>query len=166
MIQLKPHSQWVAKSASGPSSLNPCFLIPAQFSSVAVMSNSLWPDGLQHTRLPCPSPTSGGYSDACSLSWWCHPIISSCVIPFSCLQSFPASGSFQMSQLFATGSQSIGVSATASVLPMNIQDWCLPSSIFKTCNSEFSSYIIVIWPPLLPPLSTFKYSWTTQGLFT
>ena len=88
------------------------------------MTNSLWPHGLQHTRPPCPSPTPGVYSNSCPLSWWCHPTISSSVIPFSpCLQSFPASGSFQMSQLFASGGQSIGVSASTSVLPMNTQDW-------------------------------------------
>ena len=80
--------------------------------------------GLQHGRPPCPSPTPGVYSNSCPLSQWCHPTISSSVVPFSsCLQSFPASGSFQMSQLFASGGQSIGVSASASVLPMNIPDW-------------------------------------------
>ena len=78
----------------------------------------------QHTRPPCPSPTPGVYPNSCPLSQWCHPTISSSVIPFSsCPQSFPASGSFQMSQLFTWGGQSIGVSASASVLPMNIQDW-------------------------------------------
>ena len=88
------------------------------------MSDSLQPHGLQHTRLPCPSPTPRVYSNSCSLSWWCHPTISSSVIPFSsCLQSFLASGSFQRSQFFALGGQSIGVSASASVLPMNIQGW-------------------------------------------
>ena len=93
-----------------------------QFSR-SVMSNSLRPHGLQHTRPPCPSPTPRVYSNSCPLSQWCHPTISSSVVPFSsCLQSFPASGSFQMSQLFASGGQSIGVSASASVLPMNIQD--------------------------------------------
>ena len=88
------------------------------------MSNSLWLHGLQHAKLPRPSPTPGVYSNSCPLSWWCHPTISSSVIPFSsCLQSFPASGSFPVSQSFASGGQSIGVSASASVLPMNIQDW-------------------------------------------
>ena len=88
------------------------------------MSNSLRPHGLQHIRSPCPSPTPGVYSNSCPLSWWCHPAISSSVIPFSShLQSFPASGSFQMSQFFASGGQSIEVSASSSVLPMNIQDW-------------------------------------------
>ena len=99
-----------------------------QFSSVqfshSVVSDSLRPHGLQHTRLPCPSPTPRVYSNPCSLSRWWHPIISSSVISFSsCLQSFPASESFQMSQFFLSGGQSIGVSASASVLPMNIQDW-------------------------------------------
>ena len=87
------------------------------------MSNPLQSHGLQLARHPCPSPTSGVYSNSCPLSRWCHPTISSSVVPFSRLQSFPASGSFQMSQLFASGGQSIGVSASASLLPMNIQDW-------------------------------------------
>ena len=88
------------------------------------MSDSLWPHGLQHARPPCPSPTPRVYSNSCPLNPWCHQTISSSVIPFSSqLQSFPASGSFQMSQLFASGSQSIEGSALASVLPMNIQDW-------------------------------------------
>ena len=94
-----------------------------QFSR-SVMSNSLWPHGLQHTRLPCPSPFSEVCSNSCPLSRWCHPTISSSVIPFSsCLQSFPGSGSFPMSQFFTSGGQSIGVSASTSVLPMNIQNW-------------------------------------------
>ena len=94
-----------------------------QFSH-SVMSNSLWPHGLQHARPPCPSPTPGVYSHSCPLSWWCHPTNSSSVIPFSsCLQSFPATGFFQMSQFFASGGQSIGVSALTSVLPINIRDW-------------------------------------------
>ena len=92
-----------------------------QFSG-SVMSNSLRPHRLQHARLPCPSPTPRAYSNSCPLSRQCHPTISSSVIPFSsCLQSFPASESFQMSQFFSSGGQSIGVSASASVLPMNIQ---------------------------------------------
>ena len=91
--------------------------------SRSVVSDSLRPHGLQHTRLPCPLPTTGAYSNSCPLCRWCHPTISSSVIPFSCLQSFPASGSFPMSQFFASGGQSIGVSASAKVLPMNIQDW-------------------------------------------
>ena len=87
------------------------------------MSYSLLPHGLHHARPPCTSPTPGAYSNSCPSSQWCHPTISSSIVPFSCLQSFPASGSFQMSQLFASGGQSIGPSALASVLPMNIQDW-------------------------------------------
>ena len=88
------------------------------------MTNSLWPHGLRHARPPCPSPTTRVYPDSCPLSRWCHPTISSSVIPFSSfLQSFPASGSFPMNQLFASGGQSIGVSASTSVLPMNTQDW-------------------------------------------
>ena len=98
------------------------------FSSVqfshSVLSDSLLPHGLQHTRPPCPSPTPGLYSNSCPLSQCCHPTSSSSVVPFfSCLQSFPASGSFQMSQLFASGGQNIGVSASTSILPMNTQDW-------------------------------------------
>ena len=92
--------------------------------SRSVMSDSLQPHELQHARLPCPSLSPGVCTNSCPLNWWCHPTISSSVIPFSsCPQSFPASGSFQMSQLFTSGGQSIGVSASASVLPMNTQDW-------------------------------------------
>ena len=92
--------------------------------SCSVVSDSLGCHVLQHTRLPCPSPTPGAYSNSCPSSQWCHPTISSSVVPFSsCLQFFPASVSFPMSQFFASGGQSIGVSASASVLPMNIQDW-------------------------------------------
>ena len=94
-----------------------------QFSCSAV-SNSLWPHGLHHSRLHCPSPTPEACWNSCPSSWWYHLTISSSVIPFSsCLQSFPESGSFPMSQFFASGGQSIGASASASVLPMNIQDW-------------------------------------------
>ena len=88
------------------------------------MSNSLWPDESQHTRPPCPSPAPTVYPNSCPLSWWCHPSISFSVIPFSSFpQDFPASESFQMNQLFTSGDQSIGVSASTSVLPMNTQDW-------------------------------------------
>ena len=98
------------------------------FSSVqfrhSVLSNSLQPHELQHTRPPCPSPTPRVYPNPCPLSRWCQPTISSSVIPFSsCPQSFPASGSFPMSQLFTSSGQSIGVSASTSVLPMNTQNW-------------------------------------------
>ena len=92
--------------------------------SCSVMPDSLRPHGLQHARPPCPSPAAGVYPNSCRLSQWCHPTISSSVIPFSsCLKSFPASGSFQISQLFTSGGQSIGVSASISVLPMNTQKW-------------------------------------------
>ena len=99
-----------------------------QFSSVqfshSVVSDSLWLHGLQHARPPCPSPIPRVYSNSCPLSWWCHPTISSSVVPFSSrLQSFPAPGSFLTSQFFASGGQSTGVSAFPSVPPMNIQEW-------------------------------------------
>jgi len=94
------------------------------FSSDAQSCQTLWTHGLQHARPPCPSPTPRLYSNSCPSRQWCHPTISSSVTPFSShLQSFPASGSFQMSQLFPSGGQNIGVSASTSVLPMNIQDW-------------------------------------------
>ena len=136
-----------------------------QFSSIqfsrSVVSDSLWPHGLQHARHPYPSPTPRAYSNSsCPLSRWCHPTILSSVIPFSsCLQFFPASGSFQMSQLFASGGQSSGVSAPTSVLPMNIQDWfplgwtdwillqsrnsheSYPTPQFKSINSSALSFL-------------------------
>ena len=119
-----PHCRWIFLPADLPGKP------PQEHSSVqfshSVMSNALRPYGLQHTRLPCPSPTPRVYSNSCPLSLWCYTAILSSVIPFSSrLQSFPASGSFQMSQFFASGGQSIGVSASASVLPMNVQDWFL-----------------------------------------
>ena len=98
-------------------------LSSVQFSR-SVVSNSLRPHGLQHAKPPCPLTTPRVYSNSCPLRQWCHPTISSSVIPFSShLQSFPASGSFQMSQFFASGGQSTGASDSASVLPKNIQDW-------------------------------------------
>ena len=105
-----------------------CSYIAGQFDSVqfshSVVSDSVWPIEPQHARPPCPSPTPGSHPNPCPLSWWCHPTISCSVISFSsCPQSFPASGSFQMSQFFASGGQSIGVSASTSVIPMNTQDW-------------------------------------------
>ena len=109
--------------SSLPYSQNLSEYISVQFSH-SVMSDSLQPHESQHARPPCPSPTSGVHSDSCPSSQWCHPVISSSVIPFSsCPQSLPASESFPMNQLFAWGGQSIGVSALASVLPMNTQDW-------------------------------------------
>ena len=127
--------------------------------SHSVMSDFLWPHGLQQARLPCASPIPGVCSDSCPLSLWCHPTISSSVIPFSSyLQSFPVSGSFPMSELFASGCQNIGASASASVLPMNIQDYTLgltgliyllskdfqesyPTSQFKSIDSLMISFL-------------------------
>ena len=124
------------------------------------MSDSLWLHELLHARTPCPSPTPGVYPNSCPTSWWCHPTISSSVVPFSsCPQSLPASGSFPMSQLFAWGGQSIGVSASASVLPMNSQDWSslgltgwislqskglsrvFSNTTFKSINSSMLSFL-------------------------
>ena len=109
----------------------------SQFSR-SVVSDSLWPHELQHARPPCPSPTPRVHSNPCPLSRWCHPTISSSVVPFSCPQSFPASGSFQISQLFASGGQSIGVSASASVLPMNTQDWSPLGWVGSSCSPRDS----------------------------
>ena len=106
-----------------PSGLSSIRLLGSVQFNRSVVSDSLQPHGLQHARPPCPSPTPGVYPNSCALSQWCHPTISSSVVHFSCLQSFPASGSFQMSPFFLSGGQSIGVSASALVLPMNIQDW-------------------------------------------
>ena len=123
----------------------PHVLWSVQFSH-SVMSDSLQPHGLQHARPPCPSQTPGAYSNSCPLSGWCHPIISSSVMPFSThLQSFPVSGTFQMSQFFTSGGQSIGVSASTSVLSVNIQDWfplgltCLISLQSKGLSRVFSN---------------------------
>ena len=115
------------------------------------MSDSLRPDGLQHARPPCPSPTPGAYSNSCPLSWWCYLTVSSSVISFSSsvipfsshLQSFPASGSFPMSWFFASGGQSIGVSASASVLPMNIHWNLLQHHSSKTSILWCSAFFIV-----------------------
>ena len=112
MLTQFPHIVWVT------------YLEKKLLFSHSVMSDSLQPHRLQHARLPCPSPSPGACSNSCPLSQWYHPTISSSVIPFSsCLQSFPASGSFLMSQLFESGGQSMGASASTSVLPMKIQDW-------------------------------------------
>ena len=128
--------------------------------SWSIVSDYLWPHGLQHARPPCPSPTPGVYSKSCPLSQWCHPTISSSVIPFfSCLQSFPGSETFQKSQFFASGGQSIGVSTSTSVFPMNTQDWSplgwtgwislsprdsqesSPTPQFKSINSSVLSFL-------------------------
>ena len=148
-----------------------------QFSCCSVMSDSLQPQGLQHARLPCPSPTPGVYSNSCPLSWWCHPTILSSVIPFSsCLQSSPASESFQMSQFFASGGQSIGVSASTSVLPMKTQDWSplgstgwislqskglsrvFSNTTFKSINSSVLSFLYS------PTLSSIHDYWKNHSL--
>jgi len=119
----------------------------AQFSH-SVVSDSLWPHVLQHARPPCPSPTPRVYSNSCPLRWWCHPTISSSVVPFSyCLQSYPAPGFFPVSQLIASGGQRIGVLASVSVLPMNIRGWFLLGltgliSLSKGLSRVFSSTII------------------------
>ena len=136
------------------------YLSSVQFTH-SVVSDFLQPHGLQYARLPCPSPTPKVCSDSCPLSRWCHPTISSSVIPFSsCLQSFPASGSFLVSQFFATGGQSFGVSASTSVLPMNIQDW-FPLGLtdllafqgtLRSLLQHYSSKASVLW------CSAFLYS--------
>ena len=115
----------------------------AQFSR-SLMSDSLWPHGQQHIRLPCPSPTPGAYSNSCPWSRRCHPTVSSSVFPFSsCPQSFPASGSFPMGWFFASGGQSIGISPSASVLPVNIQDW-FPLGLTGYITSHFSNSVFKI----------------------
>ena len=122
-------------------------LSSVQFSP-SVVSNSLWPHGLQHVRLPRPSLTPRFYSNSCPLSGWCHPTISSSVVPFSCLQSLPASGSFPMSGLFVSGGQRIGASASTSVFPMNIQDWF--------------PYDCLVWSPYSPRASQ-ELPWVTRS---
>ena len=118
VYELKMNIQWVSLER------NQTEMMVGMLFSHSVLSDSLWPHGLQHARLPCPSPNPRAYSNSCPLGRWCNPTISSSVILFSShLQFFPASRTFQMSQPFTLGGQSIGVSASTSVLPMNIQDW-------------------------------------------
>ena len=149
-------------------------LFSVQFSR-SVVSNSLQPHGLEHARPPCPSPTPGVYSNSCPSSRWCHLTTSSSIVPFSsCLQFFSASGSFPMSQFFASGGQSIGVSASASVLPMNIQDWfplgwtgspsssrdsqeSSPTPQFKSINSSALSILYS------PTLTSKYYDWKNHS---
>ena len=121
--------------------------------SYSVTSDSLRHHGLQHTRPPCPSPTPGVYSNPCPLNRWCHPTISSSVVSFSRLQSFPALESFQMSQLFASDGQSIGVSASTSVLPVNAQDFRMSwlnllavQGTLKSLLQHHSSKALIPWP--------------------
>ena len=127
--------------------MSPLFASVSQFSH-SVVSDSLQPHGLQHTRLPCLSPTPGASSNSCPLHWWCHSSISSSFTPFSCPQSFLASGSFPVSWLFESGGQSIGASALATFLPMNIQGWFpvgmtgLISLLSKGLSRVFSSTIV------------------------
>ena len=118
------HKKYTRTAYHGVISINEKLEITSVQFSCSVVSDSLQPHEPQHARPPCPSPTPRVHSNSCPLCQWCHPTISSSVVPFSsCPQSFPASGSFQMSQLFVSGGQSIGVSASTSVLAMNIQDW-------------------------------------------
>ena len=113
--------------------------------SVSFVPHSLCPHGLQHARLPWPSPTPRAYSNSCPLCWWCHPTISSSVVPFSShLQSFTASGSFPRSQFFTSGGRSTGASASASVLPMNIQDW-FPLGLIGWIPLQLCTYVCVFW---------------------
>ena len=149
------------------------WLLPSVQFSHSVISDSLWLHELQHARPPCPLPTPGVHPNPCPSSQWCHPAISSSVVLFSsCPQSFPASGSFQMSQLFASGGQSIGVSASTSVLPMNTQDWSplgwtgwislesrvYPTPQFKTINSLALSFLYS------PTLTSIHDHWKNHSL--
>ena len=155
-------------------------MISRYFSSVqfslSVLSNSFWHHGLQHARLPCPSPMPGAYSNSCSSSQWCHSTISSSVVPFSfCLQSFPASGSFQLSQFFVLDGQSFRASVSTSVFPMNIQGWfplgltgCFnsprgsqessPTPQFKSINSSALSFLYS------PSLTSIHDHWKNHSL--
>ena len=141
------------------------------------LSSSLRLHGLQHARLHCPSQTHGAYSNSCPSSWWCHPKISSSVHPFSHFQSFPASGSFSVSQLFTSGGQSIGVSASASVFPKNIRDWfplgglvgspCSPrdsqeSSPTPQFNSINSSVLSFLYSPTLTSIHDYWKNHTSD----
>ena len=138
-----------------------------QFSSVTQSYLTLQPHGLQQARLPCPSPTPGVHSNSCPLGRWCHPNISSSVIPFSCLQSYPASGSFPMSQFFASGCQSIEVSASASVFPMNIQDWFIlgwTGWIFLHPRESQESFPTTQFKSINPSVLSFLYSPTLTSV--
>ena len=162
-MQQREKAIWTSKTRCQVKEFSPLFYVwedaslSVQFRSVRShsVSDSLRHHGLQHARLPCPSPAPGVHSNSCPLSWWCHPTISSSLIPFSsCLWSFPASGSFQMSQFFVSGGQSIGVSVTTSVLTMNIQDWfplrwigwiSLQSKGLKHLLQHHSSKASILW---------------------
>ena len=146
------------------------------------MSDSLWPHGLQHARLPCPSPTPGACSNSCPSSQWCHPTISSSGVPFlSSLQYLPALWSFPMSQFFTSGGQSTGVSASASVLPMNTQDWfplwltglksLQSKGLSRVFSKHHSSKVSILWHTacfmvqLLPPYMTTGKTSLTRWTF-
>ena len=144
-----------------------CFSLSTQFLFIcSVVSDSFRPHRLQHARIPHPSPSPRACSNSCPLSQWCHPNVSSSVIPFSHLQSFPASGSFPVSQFFASGGQSIG--ASASALPMNVQDWFplgLPgriSLLFKALSRVFSNTTVQKHQFFSPQLS----SWSNSHIHT
>ena len=160
--------QYLVCSSQDPNSVSNFHWLIYIFSSVqlshSAVSESLRPHGLQHTRLPCPSP-SWAYSNSCPLSQWWHPTISSSVISFSfCLQSFPASGSFPMSQFSASGGQSFGVSSSASVFPMNIQDWfplgCTGSISLQSMGlSRISANTTVVdWLDSTPIIYVYNYN--------
>ena len=153
------------------------FSFSVQFSH-SVVSDSLRPHEPQHARPPCPSPTLRVYPNPCPSSQWCHPAISFSVVPFSCPQSFPTSGSFPMSQLFTSSGQSIGISALTSVLPMNIQDWSpsgwtdwisldfqasSPTSQFKSIKSSALSFL---YSPTLTSISTAETNSTVKQLYS
>ena len=155
---------WLIEFLKEKHKLHYIILLSVQ-SSHSVLSDSLWPHELQHARPPCPSPTPGVYSNPCPSSWWYHPVNSSSVIPFSsCPQSLPASGSFQMSQLFASGGKTTQVSASASVLPMNTQDWSphsprgsqesSPTPQFKSINFLALSFLFLHSVQLSHPYMT------------
>ena len=131
---------------------------------LSVVFVSLWTHGLQYARPPCLSPTPGVYSNSCPLSRWCHPTISSSIFPFSSrLQSFPALGSFQMSQFFPSGGQSIGVSASASVLPMNIEDWFpLDGLVWSPCSPgtlEDNTFLFFMALVYISPRKLKQFQW-------
>ena len=124
---------------------SPISKLNSQFSSVAQLCLTLCDPRLQHARLPCPSPTPRTCSNSCPSSRWCHPTISSSVVPFSsCLQSFPASGAFPSSQFFTSRGPSIGVSASVSILPMNIQDW-LPLGLTSLISLQSKRLWKSVW---------------------
>ena len=155
MVSRNRKLQWNKESLNGrQAAATGSFLLLFTHS---VMSDSSWPHGLQHARLPCPSASPGVHSKSCPLSRWCHPVISSAVIPFStCLLSFSALGSYPMSWLFTSGGQSIGASTSASVLPRNIQGWFLLSRIKLRTYWFSSGHVKAPWS---------CWSWLFSGQF-